>query len=65
MSLCENLLNIHTNDIKALSLIPSSGGVFEIKVNEKLIFSKKVLNRFPNENEIEDIIEEEYIFENS
>lgn len=64
MSLCENLLNIHTNDIKALSLIPSSGGVFEIKVNEKLIFSKKELNRFPNENEIEDIIEEEYIFEN-
>jgi selenoprotein W-related protein len=34
-------------------LIPSSGGVFEVKVGERLIFSKKELNRFPEEGELE------------
>ena len=42
--------------IKA-KLIESSGGVFEVKLNNNLIFSKKDLGRFPNENEIEDLIE--------
>jgi selT/selW/selH-like putative selenoprotein len=33
-------------------LIPSSGGVFEITVDGSLIFSKKSLGRFPEEDEI-------------
>ena len=39
-----------------VSLIPSTGGVFEIKLNDEIIFSKKELNRYPEENEIEEII---------
>ena len=42
--------------IKA-ELIKGMGGVFEISVNDNLLFSKKELGRFPNENEIEDLIE--------
>ena len=42
-------------DVKA-KLIKGMGGVFEVTVNNSLIFSKKELNRFPNENEIEDLI---------
>ena len=38
-------------------LIKGMGGVFEISVNDNLLFSKKELNRFPNENEVEDLIE--------
>ena len=38
-------------------LIESGGGVFEVKFNNSIIFSKKELNRFPNENEVEDLIE--------
>ena len=38
-------------------LIKGSGGVFEVSLNNSLIFSKKDLGRFPNENEIEDLIE--------
>ncbi len=33
------------------------GGVFEVKFNNSTIFSKKEFNRFPNENEVEDLIE--------
>ncbi|SDY74444.1 selT/selW/selH selenoprotein domain-containing protein [Proteiniborus ethanoligenes] len=41
-----------------VSIIPSSGGVFEIKINDELIFSKKELSRFPNDDEVEEIIRE-------
>lgn len=39
-----------------VNIIPSSGGVYEVKFGDELIFSKKDLGRFPSENEVEDII---------
>ena len=39
-----------------VSLISSGGGVFEISLDEDLIFSKKSLNRFPEDGEIKKII---------
>jgi selenoprotein W-related protein len=33
-------------------LVSGSGGVFEIKVDGKKVFSKKALGRFPEEGEI-------------
>lgn len=33
-------------------LVPSSGGVFEISVDGRKIFSKKELGRFPEDGEI-------------
>jgi len=39
-----------------VELIPGSGGVFIVCVDEKQIFSKKELNRFPNEGEIVGLI---------
>ena len=33
-------------------LVPSSGGVFEIEVDGKKIFSKKQLGRFPEPGEV-------------
>ena len=47
--------------IKA-ELIKGTGGVFEVTFNNSLIFSKKELGRFPDDNEISDIIDEyEYV----
>jgi selenoprotein W-related protein len=34
------------------NLIPSSGGVFEVEIDGALVFSKKELDRFPEEDEI-------------
>ena len=44
-------------DIFRFEMIESVGGVFEVKLNDQLIFSKKNLNRFPKDNEIIEIIE--------
>ena len=41
-----------------VELIPSGGGVFEVVVDGELCFSKKQLNRFPEDEEIFDILEE-------
>ena len=38
-------------------LIESGGGVFEVRLNNNLIFSKKQLGRFPEEDEIENFIQ--------
>lgn len=37
-------------------LIASGGGVFEIKLDSTLLFSKKALGRFPDEGEIVKLI---------
>ncbi len=44
-----------------VKIVPSSGGVFEVSLDDKLVFSKKELGRFPNEGEVEDIIIENII----
>jgi selenoprotein W-related protein len=43
--------------IGSLALIPSSGGIFELIVDDSLVFSKKALVRFPEEGEIETILQ--------
>ncbi len=35
-----------------IDLLASSGGVFEVTVDEKLIYSKKEFGRFPEEGEV-------------
>lgn len=58
LSLARKLLNEHKNDLGMVSLVPSSGGVFEIKLDDKLLFSKKELDRFPEDDEAENLIKE-------
>jgi selT/selW/selH-like putative selenoprotein len=41
-----------------VQLIESGGGVFEVRKDGKLIFSKKAVGRFPSEKEIFDKISE-------
>ncbi len=52
-SLGELLKNKYGADIQ---LIASDGGVFEIVVDGTLLYSKKKLNRFPEEGEVEGLI---------
>ena len=52
-SLEEYLKGKHDVEIE---LISSGGGVFEVCLEDKLIFSKKSLGRFPEHSEIGDLI---------
>ena len=41
-----------------IELISSGGGVFEVTLDNNLIFSKKALKRFPADGEVEKLIRE-------
>lgn len=45
-------------DIDEIKLLPKGGGIFEVTVNDKLIYSKKETGRFPEKNEVVALIKE-------
>lgn len=47
-----DLLKYFERDIDSLTLIPSSGGRFEVVINQQLIFSKAELHRHAIPGEI-------------
>jgi selenoprotein W-related protein len=48
----EEILKEKKTDVGTLSLIPSSGGVFEVVADGKTIFSKKQTGRRPEPGEV-------------
>ena len=56
-SLATKILTEYGNSITELTLIPSSGGVFEIDKDGKEIYSKKSTGNFPNEDQIIEILQ--------
>ena len=56
-SLASEILDKYGDKVKELTLIPSGGGVFEIIKENELIFSKKQLDRFPEDGEIFKLLE--------
>ncbi len=50
------ILNKFGDNVTGLTLIPSGGGVFEVMKNDKMVFSKKELGRFPELDELLDAL---------
>ena len=46
------LLNGFKTKIKGLTLVPSSGGCFEVVANGELIYSKLATGQFPDEQAV-------------
>ncbi len=56
--MAENILHDYHEQIPGgVTLIPSSGGIFDVSLNGDTLFSKKETGRFPNENEVEEKLE--------
>jgi selenoprotein W-related protein len=55
--LADELLKSFTPFIETLTLIPSSGGRFEVTVGETLIYSKKATGRHVQPGEIAQLLE--------
>ena len=59
VALTRTLLNEFEDDVEELKVVPSAApGVFEIFLNDELIFSKKELDRHPEKDEVENTIKE-------
>ena len=58
MSTVKELLTNHQQVIEDLRLIPGGSGVFDVTVNEQLIYSKHETGRHANDGEILQLFEE-------
>ena len=57
--MAQELLNTFSQVINELKLVPSSGGVFEIYVNDKLIWSRKDMEGFPEIKKLKQLVRDE------
>lgn len=48
----EDILGHYQHVVAEMTFIPSGGGVFELVVNEKLVYSKKSLGRHAEDGEV-------------
>ena len=55
MSAADDLLSNYQHIISGLTLVPGSGGVFEVDVDGDSIFSKKSLGRHAHPGEVLDL----------
>ncbi len=51
------LLKTHESEIESITLVPSSGGVYEITVNGELIYSKRKTGRHAEPGEVLGLVE--------
>ena len=50
-----DILDEFQTAIESIELVPSTGGVFEVSIDDELIFSKKKLERHAEHGEVIDI----------
>ncbi|HSR01186.1 MAG TPA: SelT/SelW/SelH family protein [Methylophilaceae bacterium] len=57
--LAQELLTTFEEDLKSVSLIPGTGGIFEVHLNDVLLFSRKQAERFPESKELKQLIRDQ------
>lgn len=54
--LAQELLTTFEADLKAVSLCPGTGGIFEVRLDGAVIFNRKQIGRFPESKELKQLI---------
>ena len=57
--MAQELLTTFDQELTELTLRPGTGGVFEVRVNDKLIWSRKEAGRFPEITELKQLVRDE------
>lgn len=52
----QELLSTFDQELTSLTLIPGTGGIFEIRVNKQLVWSRKEKNGFPDIKELKQLV---------
>lgn len=54
--LAQELLTTFEQDLASVALKPGSSGIFDITVNQQLVFSRKAAGRFPEAKEVKQLV---------
>ncbi|MDR5170426.1 SelT/SelW/SelH family protein [Methylobacillus flagellatus] len=54
--MAQELLTTFESDIERVSLVPGTGGIFEVRLNGELLFSRKEHGRFPESKELKQLV---------
>ena len=54
--LAQELLTTFEADLSGLNLMPSTGGILDVRLNGALLFSRKLTGRFPESKELKQLI---------
>lgn len=54
--LAQELLTTFETELNGLTLMPGTGGVFEVRLNGEVLFSRKEASRFPESKELKQLI---------
>lgn len=52
----QELLTTFESELGGVSLIPGSGGIFEVRLDGEVLFSRKAAGRFPESKELKQLI---------
>ena len=54
--LSQELLTTFADELGEVALVPGTGGIFEVRVNGEMVFSKKQAGHFPESKELKQIV---------
>jgi selenoprotein W-related protein len=54
--LAQELLSTFDTELGEVALVPGTGGVFEVRVDDELIWSRKEQGRFPEAKEVKQLV---------
>ncbi|RIL04692.1 MAG: selenoprotein [Proteobacteria bacterium] len=54
--LAQELLGTFEADLTGVTLVPGRGGVFEVRVGDELVFSRRAAGRFPEAAELKRLV---------
>jgi selenoprotein W-related protein len=54
--MAQELLTTFNTDIRSLALVPGTGGIFEVRLNDLVIFCRKEAGRFPESKELKQLV---------
>jgi selenoprotein W-related protein len=54
--MAQELLTTFPSEVGEVALVPGTGGIFEIRVNDELVWSRKEQGRFPDIKELKQLV---------
>ena len=54
--IAQELLTTFDTDLTGVNLMPGTGGIFEVRLNNSIIFNRKDQGRFPESKELKQLI---------